>query len=74
VEDDRVISADLYAIALRAQGDFDSSYLEAGVLDRTDGTVWADVTLTYPANFANNNVYPVWTFYPEKQPLTEENR
>lgn len=61
VENERVVLADLYAIALRSMGDFDSSYLEYGLVDWENASYY-DVTLTYPADFGIGSVFPVWTF------------
>lgn len=61
VENDRVVLVDLYAIALRSMGDFDSSYLEYGVADWEKDSYY-DVILTYPADFSTGSVFPVWTF------------
>lgn len=61
VENDRVVLVDLYAIALRSLGDFDSSYLEYGVADWEKESYY-DVILTYPANFTTGSVFPVWSF------------
>lgn len=63
VENDRVVLADLYAIALRSLGDFDSSYLELGLFD--GATSYKDVTLTYPADFGTGSVFPVWSRFTE---------
>ncbi|MBQ3177051.1 MAG: hypothetical protein IJB52_04485 [Clostridia bacterium] len=62
-EEDKVISVELYATAIRSLGDFDSSFLEYGLLDWDVPTGYTDVTLTYPAGASGNNIYPVWTFY-----------
>lgn len=61
VENDRVLLVDLYAIALRSMGDFDSSYLEYGVAD-WENESYEDVILTYPVDFTSGSVFPVWTF------------
>ena len=68
VEKDRVMLADVYAISIRALGDFTAAYLETGVLNMTaeDGAVRTDVTLTYPADFRSSSIYPVWTLYREE--------
>ena len=63
-EGDKVTSVTFYAIAIRSMGDFDSSFLEYGLLDWKNSTEYADVTLTYRAQFGANNIFPVWTFYP----------
>ena len=62
-EGDKVVSVDLYTTAIRSLGDFDSSFLEYGLLDWDVPAGYADVTLTYPAGLAGSNIYPVWTFY-----------
>jgi len=62
-EGDKVVSVDLYATAIRSLGDFDSSFLEFGLLDWNGPTGYSDVTLTYPAAAADSNMFPVWTFY-----------
>lgn len=62
VENDRVMQVELYAIALRSMGDFDSSYLECGVVDWENESYY-DVTLTYPADFGSGSVFPVWTLF-----------
>ncbi len=62
VRDNRVVSADMYALALRSLGNFDSSYLETGIWQSAPDTV-TDVTLTYPVDFTSSNIYPEWTFY-----------
>jgi len=65
VENDRVILADVYAVSIRALGDFSSACLETGVLSSIleDGKTWTDVTLTYPTDFKSSSIYPVWTIY-----------
>ncbi len=70
VRDERVVSADIYALALRSLGNFDSSYLENGIRKEAPDTV-TDVTLTYPVDFTSSNIYPVWTFY---SPATEDEK
>jgi len=62
-EGDKVVSVDLYATAIRSLGDFDSTFLEYGLLDWNMPTGYTDVALTYQAGAAGNNMYPVWTFY-----------
>ncbi len=63
VREDRVVYVDIYAIALRSLGSFDSSYLESGITAELSMEELADVTLTYPVDFTSSNIYPVWTFY-----------
>ena len=64
LENDRVMTADIYAIALRSLGDFDTSYLETGVLQgMSSDAEYTDVTLTYPVDFTSSSIYPVWTLY-----------
>ena len=63
MEGDKVVLVDLYATAIRSLGDFDSSFLEYGLLDWDMPTGYTDVTLTYPAGMAGYNMFPAWTFY-----------
>ncbi len=63
IRDDRVVYAEIYAIALRSLGNFDSSYLESGFTAALADEGCTDVTLTYPVDFTSSSIYPVWTFY-----------
>lgn len=58
VENDRVMLAAFYTIALRSMGNFDSSYIEYGILEKN--TSYYDVTLTYPADKSTGSVFPAW--------------
>lgn len=60
VENDRVMLAAFYTIALRSMGNFDSSYIEYGILE--ENTSYYDVTLTYPADKSTGSVFPAWSF------------
>ena len=65
VANERVMLADMYTISIRSLGDFDTGYLETGVLAgiaETDA-LYTDVTLTYPTDFESNGIYPVWVLY-----------
>jgi hypothetical protein len=65
IENDRIMMADVYAISIRALGDFTSAYLETGVLSSLseEEESLTDVTLTYPTDFRSSSIYPVWTLY-----------